>query len=105
MSHCLPKTLLVMPARLTVAGVLALLALTVGVQSAAASPALKAPKGLKGFLLRVNEPDSLNNRTFPRTPAFTWSPVAGAKRYDVRALDERNVCEGPRLESCDSSPA
>jgi hypothetical protein len=72
-----------MPARLTVAGVLALLALTLGAQSAlAAPPTLKAPTNVKAFLLRVNEPDSLYNRTFPRTPAFTWSPVAGAKRYE-----------------------
>jgi hypothetical protein len=70
-----------MPARLTVAGVLALLALTVGAPTATAAPTLKAPKNVKAFLLRVTEPDSLYDRTFPRTPAFTWSPVAGAKRY------------------------
>lgn len=71
-----------MPVRLTVAGVLALLALTLGAQTATAAPPLRAPQNLKAFLLRVNEPDSLYDRTFPRTPAFTWSPVAGAKRYE-----------------------
>jgi len=79
-----------MPARLTVAGVLALLALTVSVQSAMAAPTLKAPTNLKGFLLRVNEPDSLYNRTFPRTPSFTWSPVAGAKRYELELTTSAN---------------
>ncbi|MEK6274440.1 MAG: hypothetical protein AABM30_03795 [Actinomycetota bacterium] len=69
-----------MPLRLTVAGTLALLALTVGAQTATAA-ALKAPKNVKGFLLRVNEAGSTYDRTFSRTPAFTWSPVAGAKRY------------------------
>src|SRR6188472_481339 len=79
-----------MTARLTVAGVLALLALTVSVQSAMAAPTLKAPTNLKGFLLRVNEPDSLYNRTFPRTPSFTWSPVAGAKRYELELTTSAN---------------
>ena len=94
MSRFLPKTLLVMPARLTVAGVLALLALTVGVQSAAAAPAVRAPKGLKAFLLRVDEQESLYNRSFPRTPAFAWSPVAGREALRVRALDERELRRG-----------
>ena len=93
-----------MPARLTVAGVLALLALTVGVQSAMATPAVKTPKGLKAFLLRVDEQESLNNRAFPRTPAFAWSPVPGARRYDFELSTSENFAEGALIWSSDSSP-
>lgn len=88
-----------MPVRLTVAGVLALLALTVGVQTASAAPTLKAPKGLKAFLLRVNEAESLNNRSFPRTPAFAWSPVAGAKRYEFQLSTSDSFAEGAEIWS------
>ena len=90
-----------MPVRLTVAGVLALLALTVGVQSAAAAPAAKAPKDLKAFLLRVDEQESLYNRSFPRTPAFAWSPVAGAKRYEFELSTSENFSEGALIWSSD----
>jgi hypothetical protein len=93
-----------MRARLTVAGVLALLALTVGVQSASATPAVRAPKGLKAFLLRVDEQESLNNRSFPRTPAFAWSPVPGAKRYEFELSTSENFAEGALIWSSDSSP-
>ena len=79
-----------MPLRVTIAAVVALLALTVGAQTATAAPTLKAPKNVKAFLLRVTEPDSLYDRTFPRTPAFTWSPVAGAKRYAVELTTSSN---------------
>ena len=92
-----------MRARFTVAGVLALLALTVGVQSAAAAPSLKSPKNLKAFLLRVDESESLNNRSFPRTPAFAWSPVAGAKRYDFELSTSENFAEGAEIWSSESS--
>jgi hypothetical protein len=92
-----------MPARLTVAGVLALLALTVGVQSAMAAPALKPPKNLKAFLLRVDEQESLYNRSFPRTPAFAWSPVPGAKRYEFELSTSENFSEGALIWSSESS--
>jgi hypothetical protein len=59
-------------ARLTV---VALAALVV----APAAHALPAPKNLKPFLLRVDEPAST---TFARTPSFSWAPVRGAKRYE-----------------------
>ena len=90
-----------MRARLTVAGVLALLALTWASRAPSAAPALKAPKNLKAFLLRVNEPESLYARSFPRTPAFAWSPVAGAKRYEFELSTSENFC-GTR-ESCASA--
>ena len=51
----LPKTFSAMPRRSS-AVVLALLALLLGAPTASAK-APKAPKGLKAFLLRVNEPD------------------------------------------------
>ena len=88
-----------MPVRLTVAGVLALLALTVGAQTASAAPSLKAPQGLKAFLLRVNESESVNNRSFPRTPAFAWSPVAGAKRYEFQLSTSDSFAEGAEIWS------
>jgi len=92
-----------MPVRLTVAGVLTLLALTVGAQSAMAAPPLKGPKGLKAFLLRVNEAESVNNRSFPRTPAFAWRPVAGAKRYEFELSTSENFAEGALIWSSQSS--
>jgi hypothetical protein len=39
----------------------------------------KAPRGLKAFLLRAEEPAA---HQFTRTPSFAWSPVAGAMRYE-----------------------
>ena len=49
---------------------------------AAKSKLLPAPKQLRGFVLRADEKPSLYNHTFPRTPAFAWRPVAGAKKYE-----------------------
>src|SRR5918992_1071152 len=39
---------------------------------------LRAPTGLRAFLLRPNEAES---HLFSRTPAFAWNPVRGAKTY------------------------
>ncbi|MEP6910248.1 MAG: hypothetical protein ABI896_07450 [Actinomycetota bacterium] len=88
-----------MPARLLVAGTLALLAFTLGVQNATAATTLKAPTGLKAFLLRIDEPESLYNRSFPRTPAFAWKPVAGAKRYEFELSTSENFAEGALIWS------
>jgi hypothetical protein len=44
-----------------------------------AAHAVTAPKKLKPFLLRVDEPAAT---TFSRTPSFSWSPVRGAKTYE-----------------------
>jgi len=64
------------------AAVVAVLALAAPAQAAqrsgTAATALRAPANLKAFLLRVNESPS---QVFPRTPAFAWNPVRGAKRY------------------------
>jgi hypothetical protein len=93
-----------MPARVIVAGAFALLAFSGSVQTASAARPLSAPKGLKAFLLRVNEPESLNNRSFPRTPAFAWRPVAGAKRYEFELSTSENFAEGALIWSSASSP-
>ena len=92
-----------MPVRVIVAGAFALLAFSGGVQTASAARPLTAPKGLKAFLLRVNEPASLNNRNFPRTPAFAWKPVAGAKRYEFELSTSENFAEGALIWSSASS--
>lgn len=43
--------------------------------------ALRAPSGLKPFLLRASEPVT---HDFPRTPSFSWNPVRGASRYEFQ---------------------
>lgn len=43
--------------------------------------AVRAPHGLHGFLLRADEP---HVTSFPRTPSFAWTPVAGALRYEFQ---------------------
>jgi hypothetical protein len=40
-----------------------------------------APIGLRGFLLRADEPKQ-HVDSFARTPSFAWSPVRGAQRYE-----------------------
>jgi hypothetical protein len=47
----------------------------------ARTEALRAPSGLKPFLLRANEPAV---HEFPRTPSFSWAPVRGALRYEFQ---------------------
>lgn len=47
---------------------------------APAAHALPAPTNLKPFLLRANEPAGT---AFSRTPSFSWSPVRGAKTYEL----------------------
>jgi hypothetical protein len=93
-----------MPVRLTIAAVVALLALSVGAQTAsAAARPLSAPKGLNAFLLRVNEPESLYSRSFPRTPSFAWNPVAGAKRYDFEVSTSETFTESALIWTSESS--
>jgi hypothetical protein len=88
--------------RVFVAAALGVLALA-GAPNASAASSLRAPKGLKAFLLRVNEPDSLYSRNFPRTPAFAWSPVKGAKRYEFELSTSENFSEGAQIWSSDAS--
>ncbi len=45
-----------------------------------------APKGLKAFLLRAEEP---TRHEFSRTPSFAWRPVAGALRYEFELATSR----------------
>lgn len=91
-------------ARLGTACVLALLAFGAASPAANAARPLPAPKSLKAFLLRVNEPESLWNRTFPRTPAFAWNPVRRAKKYEFELSTSRNFSEGAVVWSSTSSP-
>jgi hypothetical protein len=65
------------------------LAVTGSVQAgSAAAPA--APKGLKAFLLRADEPAK---HEFSRTPAFSWAPVRGAIRYEFELSKNQNFTE------------
>jgi len=50
-----------------------------------------APTGLRGFLLRPNEPVT---HTFSRTPAFAWRPVRGAACYELELATSRTFEEG-----------
>jgi hypothetical protein len=71
-----------------------------------------APKDLRGFLLRPNEPVT---HTFPRTPAFAWSPVRGARCYEFELATSRsfaanavvwsNVQEDAKARWCSAAPA
>ena len=57
----------------------------------ASAPAGTAtPKGLHGFLLRPNEPQT---HTFSRTPAFAWAPVRGAACYEFELATSRSFNE------------
>ena len=47
--------------------------------NASSSASAAAPSGLRAFLFRADEP---LRHEFARTPAFAWSPVAGAVRYE-----------------------
>jgi hypothetical protein len=63
-----------------------LIALAVALALPASAPArqaasLKAPTGLKAFLLSYNES---TQRTFSRTPSFGWKPTSQALSYDFQ---------------------
>lgn len=49
-----------------------------------------APKNLRGFLVKPNERVS---HVFPRTPAFTWSPVRGARCYEFELATSKTFTE------------
>src|SRR4051812_15931066 len=68
--------------------IVAALAAAVAVPSAQAIPA--GPTGLRGFLLRADEP---TQDAFPRTPAFAWAPLAGARSYDFELSTSRTFDE------------
>lgn len=53
-----------------------------------------APAHLRGFLLRADEPAETS---FPRTPSFAWSPVAGAVRYQFQLATSSSFRENGLL--------
>src|SRR6266511_2307904 len=70
--------------------IVAAFAAAVTVPSAQAAPV--GPTGLRGFLLRADEPAQ---DTFPRTPAFAWAPYPGARGDDRgERLRRRRAAEG-----------
>ena len=56
----------------------------------AGSASLAAPTDLRGFLLRADEP---TQDTFPRTPAFGWTPYDGAVSYDFQLSTSKRFDE------------
>ena len=71
----------------------------------AANKLLPAPKQLRGFVLRADEKPSLYNHTFPRTPAFAWRPIAGAKKYEFELSTSEVGDDGAVLWSSSSLSA
>ncbi len=51
-----------------------------------------APQDLHGFLLRENDRRKVTH-TFPRTPAFAWSHVEGARQYEFQLSTSRNFAD------------
>jgi len=58
-----------------------------------------APTGLRGFLLRVDEPAT---DTYSRTPSFAWAPYAGAKSYDFELATGRSFDDSTIVWSTDT---
>ena len=54
---------------------------------AASAATAAGPKGLKAFLLRVDEPE---RHFFPRTPSFAWKPTRGAASYSFELSTSRS---------------
>ena len=52
---------------------------------------LRGPSGLHAFLLKANESA---RHEFPRSPAFSWSPVTGATRYEFQLAKTPAFGEG-----------
>lgn len=69
-----------------------LAALLVALVVAPAAHAQPAPKNLRAFLLRANEPEPAG-RTFARTPSFAWTSVRGATRYHFQLSTSRRFTE------------
>ncbi|MFN8222928.1 MAG: hypothetical protein U0R50_06705 [Gaiellales bacterium] len=71
-----------------------------------------APKNLHGFLLKPTEP---RTSVFPRTPAFAWNPVRGARCYEFELSTSRsfssnsviwsNVNDDAKAAACQAVPA
>jgi hypothetical protein len=84
-----------MPARLVFA-CLATLVLAMSAHAAGRPVNGTAPTGLRGFLLRVDEPRAT---VFSRTPSFAWNPVPGAVRYEFQLSTSSLFREGGILYS------
>ena len=61
-------------------------------QRALAGTDVAVPKDLHGFLLRENDARR-RTHTFPRTPAFSWTHVAGARRYEFQLSTSKSFAE------------
>jgi hypothetical protein len=55
-----------------------------------------SPKHLRAFLLRVDEPVT---HSYPRTPAFAWAPVRGARCYQFELGTSRRFTENSLIWS------
>lgn len=74
----------------TVCVALLVATLVSGAALAQSSKTPAPPKNLRGFLLKPNEPLT---RSFPRTPAFSWAPVRGARCYEFELATSRTFSE------------
>jgi hypothetical protein len=54
------------------------------------------PKNLRAFLLRPNE---ATTHVFPRTPSFAWSPVSGARCYQIEVGTSKTFTENSLIWS------
>jgi hypothetical protein len=79
------------------AAALGVLVLASGAQAQTAQVA--APRALHGFLLRADEPLTTS---FARTPAFAWSPVPGALRYQFQLATSPSFRENAIVYSANS---
>jgi hypothetical protein len=77
-------------ARLATVAVVILATLLVASAPAQNAAPVAAPKNLRGFLLRPNEPVT---HTYSRTPAFSWAPVRGAACYEFQLATSRTFGE------------
>ena len=78
--------------RLLLLAVLGVVALALsGVAEARIDRPAITPQGLKGFLLRSDEPVK---HEFNRTPSFAWLPVRGAIRYEFELATSKSFGEG-----------
>jgi hypothetical protein len=68
----------------------ALLAALAVAPAAHAARVQHGPQNLRGFLLRPDEPVT---HSFPRTPAFAWSPVSQARCYEFELATSRTFTE------------
>ena len=75
---------------------LALFAVAGTTLAGAATHIPAAPKNVRAFLLR---PDETTTHVFSRTPAFAWSPVSGARCYQVEVGTSKTFTENSLIWS------